>query len=71
MAERAASWPHYRAVYTGSRTPAADKLRERTQDLETLVEKFIERHKHLQRELDERTAERDRLKEELERLKGE
>ena len=71
MAEAAAHWPHYRAAYAGARTPATEHLRERAQELETLVEKFIERHGKLQQELSEKDAELERLREEVKRLKGE
>ena len=71
MAEAVASRPHYRAAYAGARTPATEHLRERAQELETLVEKFIERHGKLQQELSEKDAELERLRQELKKLKGE
>jgi hypothetical protein len=65
MAEAVASRT-YRAC-----TTEEARRREQLGDLSDLVERFIERVRRLEREKQDVEAERDRLREELKRLKGE
>lgn len=70
MAEAVASQPEGAFLFV-TFEPSAERLREQIEEFEDLVETMLKRFERMEIENGELRAERDRLREEVKRLKGE